>query len=206
MHTTPRRLEVRDDKANHCSPPDISCAYGLPCTCAGAGFGSKAGRFGIEGGGRISNQGRKTRVAVLSVDAVSFADSIGLSAGDVILEVNRGRVRNSEEFVSSLSRLSWGKDLVVLVIPKGSGGVGGGHLTVYMGGSLPSSDEAARKAAFAAALSGESHPSSGGKPDDSATTPSSHATLGLSLWANNPAVDRIYAGSRNGAVVGAVPP
>lgn len=73
-------------------------------------------------------------VVVTDVKAGSFADDIGLNRGDVIVEVNKQKVNNEEDFNRIVSGLKSGQDIVFLVHPRGVGPQGG---TIFMGGTLP---------------------------------------------------------------------
>ena len=63
-----------------------------------------------------------------------FADNVGLSRGDVILEINKQPVNSEADFRKQQSQLKSGQDVVFLVRPRGLGPNAG---TVFMGGSLP---------------------------------------------------------------------
>ncbi len=73
-------------------------------------------------------------VVVSDVKPNSFADDIGLSRGDVILEINKQPVNNEESFNRIISGLKSKQDVVFLVRPRGVGSQGG---TIFMGGTLP---------------------------------------------------------------------
>ncbi|HKU23021.1 MAG TPA: Do family serine endopeptidase [Terriglobales bacterium] len=73
-------------------------------------------------------------VVVTDVKPGSFADDTGLNRGDVILEVNKQKVNNEEDFNRIVSGLKSGQDVVFLVHPRGVGPQGG---TIFMGGTLP---------------------------------------------------------------------
>jgi serine protease Do len=73
-------------------------------------------------------------VAVTDVKPGSFADEAGLNRGDVILEVNKQKVNNEDDFNRIVSGLKSGQDVVFLVHPRGIGPQGG---TIFMGGTLP---------------------------------------------------------------------
>jgi serine protease Do len=77
-----------------------------------------------------SNKG----VLVQEVKPDGFGDSIGLSRGDVILEINKQPVNNEDDFRRVQGQMKTGQDVVFLVRPRGSGPQGG---TVFMGGTLP---------------------------------------------------------------------
>jgi serine protease Do len=57
--------------------------------------------------------------AIQSVRPASPADDAGLAPGDVILEVNRHPVQNSESFVSQVHSVPAGKDVLLLVWSNG---------------------------------------------------------------------------------------
>jgi len=73
-------------------------------------------------------------VLVQEVKPDSFGDTVGLSRGDVILEINKQPVNSEDDFRRLQSQLKSGQDVVFLVRPRGTGPQGG---TVFMGGSLP---------------------------------------------------------------------
>jgi serine protease Do len=73
-------------------------------------------------------------VVVTDIKPGSFADDVGLNRGDVILEVNKQKVSNEDDFNRIVSGLKSGQDVVFLVHPRGVGPQGG---TIFMGGTLP---------------------------------------------------------------------
>ena len=73
-------------------------------------------------------------VMVQDVKPGGFADSIGLSRGDVILEINRQPVSDDASFNKIQTSLKSGQDVVFLVKPRGSGKDGG---TIFAAGTLP---------------------------------------------------------------------
>jgi serine protease Do len=73
-------------------------------------------------------------VVVSDVKPGSFAEDIGLSKGDVILEVNRTPVNNEEDFRKIQGTLKSGQDVVFLVRQGGRGAPSG---TIFLGGTLP---------------------------------------------------------------------
>lgn len=73
-------------------------------------------------------------VLVQEVKPDGFGDSIGLSRGDVVLEINKQPVNSEDDFRRLQGQMKSGQDVVFLVRPRGSGPQGG---TVFMGGSLP---------------------------------------------------------------------
>ena len=73
-------------------------------------------------------------VIVQEVKPDGFGDNVGVSRGDVILEINKQPVSNESEFRKLESQLKPGQDVVFLVRPRGLGPNGG---TVFMGGTLP---------------------------------------------------------------------
>jgi serine protease Do len=73
-------------------------------------------------------------VIAKDVKAGSFAEDIGLSRGDIILEVNRQAVDNEEQFNRVVSTLKSGQDVVFLVRQRGAGRQGG---TIFLAGTLP---------------------------------------------------------------------
>lgn len=72
-------------------------------------------------------------VIVTDVKAASFAEDIGLSRGDVILEVNRKPVNGEEDFRKMQAQLKSGEDVVFLV-RQGRGRNAG---TIFLAGTLP---------------------------------------------------------------------
>jgi serine protease Do len=73
-------------------------------------------------------------VIVQDVKANSFADDIGLTRGDVILEINKQAVNSEDDFSRVVSGLKSGQDVVFLVRQRGAGRQDG---TVFVAGTLP---------------------------------------------------------------------
>jgi len=73
-------------------------------------------------------------VIVQDVKPGGFADNVGVSRGDVILEINKQPVNTESDFSKLQSQLKPGQDVVMLVRPRGLGPNAG---TVFMGGTLP---------------------------------------------------------------------
>src|ERR1700676_5328593 len=73
-------------------------------------------------------------VIVQDVKPGSFAEDIGLGRGDVVLEVNKQKVNNDDEFARIEASLKSGQDVVFLVHQRGSGKQDG---TVFLAGTLP---------------------------------------------------------------------
>jgi serine protease Do len=73
-------------------------------------------------------------VIVQEVKSGSFAEDIGVSRGDVILEVNKQPVNNEDEFTRVAASLKSGQDVVLLVRQRGAGQQGG---TIFLAGTLP---------------------------------------------------------------------
>jgi len=73
-------------------------------------------------------------VVVADVKPNSFGDDIGLSRGDVILEINKQPVNTEDDFTRVVAALKSGQDVVFLVRPRGAGPQAG---TIFMGGTLP---------------------------------------------------------------------
>ncbi len=73
-------------------------------------------------------------VIVQDVKPGSFAEDVGLGRGDVILEVNKQKVNNEDEFARIEASLKSGQDVVFLVHQRGSGKQDG---TVFLAGTLP---------------------------------------------------------------------
>jgi len=72
-------------------------------------------------------------VIVQDVRAGSFGEDVGLSRGDVILEINKQAVNNEDEFRKVQSQLKSGQDVVFLV-RQGRGRNAG---TIFLAGTLP---------------------------------------------------------------------
>jgi serine protease Do len=72
-------------------------------------------------------------VIVQDVKPGSFAEDIGVSRGDVILEVNKQPVNSEEEFAKVESSMKSGQDVVFLVRQRGSSPQDG---TIFMAGTL----------------------------------------------------------------------
>jgi len=73
-------------------------------------------------------------VIVQDVKPDGFGDTVGVSRGDVILEINKQAVNNESDFHKVESQLKAGQDVVFLVRPRGLGPNAG---TIFMGGTLP---------------------------------------------------------------------
>src|SRR6266700_3975481 len=73
-------------------------------------------------------------VIVQEVKPNSFADDVGLTRGDVILEVNKQPINSEEDFDRAQSGLKSGQDVVFLVRQQGAGRNGG---TIFLAGTLP---------------------------------------------------------------------
>jgi serine protease Do len=72
-------------------------------------------------------------VIVQDVKPGSFAEDIGVSRGDVILEVNKQPVNSEEDFAKVESSMKSGQDVVFLVRQRGSSPQDG---TIFMAGTL----------------------------------------------------------------------
>jgi serine protease Do len=72
-------------------------------------------------------------VIVQDVKPGSFAEDIGMSRGDIILEVNKQPVNSEEEFSKVESSMKSGQDVVFLVRQRGSSAQDG---TIFMAGTL----------------------------------------------------------------------
>jgi serine protease Do len=72
-------------------------------------------------------------VIVTDVKPGSFADDVGLSRGDVILEVNKQPVNSDDDFRKLSQNLKSGQDVVFLVRQ----GRGRNQGTIFLGGTLP---------------------------------------------------------------------
>ncbi|HEY4900622.1 MAG TPA: Do family serine endopeptidase [Terriglobales bacterium] len=73
-------------------------------------------------------------VIVQDVKPDGFGDTVGVSRGDVILEINKQPVNSESDFRKLESQLKGGQDVVFLVRPRGLGPNAG---TIFMGGTLP---------------------------------------------------------------------
>ncbi|MGE0407428.1 MAG: PDZ domain-containing protein, partial [Candidatus Korobacteraceae bacterium] len=73
-----------------------------------------------------------TGVVVSDVRSGSFAEDINLSRGDVILEINRQKVNNPQDFQKIQASIQKGQDVVFLVRPRGRD-----TGTAFLGGPLP---------------------------------------------------------------------
>ena len=73
-------------------------------------------------------------VIVQDVKPDGFGDTVGVSRGDVILEINKQPVNSESDFRKVESQLKPGQDVVFLVRPRGLGPNAG---TIFMGGTLP---------------------------------------------------------------------
>jgi serine protease Do len=71
-------------------------------------------------------------VIVQDVKAGSFAEDVGLSRGDIILEINKQPVNSEDDFRRIESGLKSGQDAVFLVKPRGRD-----SSTVFLGNTLP---------------------------------------------------------------------
>jgi serine protease Do len=73
-------------------------------------------------------------VVVQDVKPGSFSDDVGLTRGDVILEINKQKVNSEEDFDRIQSSLKSGQDVVFLVRQRGAGRNDG---TIFLAGTLP---------------------------------------------------------------------
>jgi serine protease Do len=73
-------------------------------------------------------------VIVQDVKSGSFAEDVGLTRGDIILEINKQQVNSEDEFNSLAATLKSGQDVVFLVRQRGAGRDGG---TIFLAGTLP---------------------------------------------------------------------
>jgi len=73
-------------------------------------------------------------VVVQDVKPGSFADDIGLTRGDVVLEINKQKVNGEDDFDRIQSGLKSGQDVVFLVRQRGAGRNDG---TIFLAGTLP---------------------------------------------------------------------
>jgi serine protease Do len=86
--------------------------------------GDMANRLGIPSG---------KGVIVTEVKPGAFADDVGLSRGDVILEINKQPVNSDDDFRKITQNLKTGQDVVFLVRQ----GRGRNQGTIFLGGTLP---------------------------------------------------------------------
>jgi serine protease Do len=73
-------------------------------------------------------------VIVQDVKGGSFADDVGLTRGDVVLEINKQPVNTQDDFDRVQSGLKSGQDVVFLVRQRGGGRNDG---TIFLAGTLP---------------------------------------------------------------------
>ena len=73
-------------------------------------------------------------VIVKDIKPSSFADDVGLTRGDVILEINKQPVNSEDDFTRISSSLKSGQDVVFLVRQRGAGRQDG---TIFLAGTLP---------------------------------------------------------------------
>ena len=73
-------------------------------------------------------------VIVQDIKPSSFADDVGLTRGDVILEINKQPVNSEDDFTRISSSLKSGQDVVFLVRQRGAGKQDG---TIFLAGTLP---------------------------------------------------------------------
>jgi serine protease Do len=73
-------------------------------------------------------------VIVQDIKPSSFADDVGLTRGDVILEINKQAANSEDDFNRISSSLKSGQDVVFLVRQRGSGRQDG---TIFLAGTLP---------------------------------------------------------------------
>ncbi|HWY56168.1 MAG TPA: Do family serine endopeptidase [Terriglobales bacterium] len=73
-------------------------------------------------------------VIVKDIKPSSFADDVGLTRGDIILEINKQPVNSEEDFNRISSSLKSGQDVVFLVRQRGAGRQDG---TIFLAGTLP---------------------------------------------------------------------
>jgi serine protease Do len=99
------------------APPDAGqTKLGITVTAVPA---SALSKLGIAGG-----------VTVTSVTPGSFAEDIGLSQGDIIIEINRQPVTDIASYNAIVSRLKTGDDVVFVTRIKGASG------NNFIGGTL----------------------------------------------------------------------
>jgi serine protease Do len=100
----------------------------------------KQSRFGItvrpltpEMADRLNTASGKG-VVVQDVKPGSFADDVGLTRGDIILEINKQPINSEQDFDHLQSSLKTGQDVVFLVRQRGAGR---NDATIFLAGTLP---------------------------------------------------------------------
>ncbi len=73
-------------------------------------------------------------VIVQEVKSGSFGEDVGLTRGDIVLEINRQTIDTEEQFNRVSGSLKSGQDVVFLVRQRGAGRQGG---TIFLAGTLP---------------------------------------------------------------------
>jgi len=73
-------------------------------------------------------------VVVQDVKPGSFADDVGLTRGDIVLEINKQPLNSEDDFDRIQSSLKSGQDVVFLVRQRGAGRNDG---TIFLAGTLP---------------------------------------------------------------------
>jgi serine protease Do len=106
----------------------------------GVETGPKEGKLGItvrsltqEMADRLDVPANKG-VIVQDVKSGSFGEDVGLSRGDIVLEINKQTVDTEEQFNRVSGALKSGQDVVFLVRQRGAGRQGG---TIFLAGTLP---------------------------------------------------------------------
>jgi serine protease Do len=100
----------------------------------------KASKFGVTVRGITADLADRLSIAagkgvvVSDVKQGSFAEDVGLSRGDVILEVNKQPVNTPDDFSKIESTMKSGQDVVFLVRPRGARAQDG---TRFLAGTLP---------------------------------------------------------------------
>jgi serine protease Do len=100
----------------------------------------KESKLGLTVGAVTSEMGERLEipagkgVIVKDIKPSSFADDVGLTRGDVILEINKQPVNSEEDFSRISSSLKSGQDVVFLVRQRGAGRQDG---TIFLAGTLP---------------------------------------------------------------------
>jgi serine protease Do len=95
-------------------------------------------KFGVTVGSITSEMAKRYQlpntkgVIVQGVKPDGFGDTVGLSRGDVILEINKQPVNGEDDFQKIESQVKSGQDVVFLVRPRGIRD----NSTVFMGGTL----------------------------------------------------------------------
>ncbi len=123
------RLEVLDESgSNKKDKPENE-----PQDAAAVKFGVQIQNMNSELASRMGISGTDG-VAVMDVDGDSFAEDIGLQRGDVILEINRKMIKNTDDVRNIQKTLKSGDDVAFKVMRRGPGNR---TSTYFLAGQLP---------------------------------------------------------------------